>query len=205
MEAEVHADFNGVKQSTVTRQNRRPTPQQQNEPVLTTTDSEPEIIETISDAPFQLSKQERRNILRGVKGKNPARHMPTKVSSISNRLSKSSSSPNCKYQIRASKTDQTSNFLIYVGKLEQNTTVDDLRSHLLQIGVLNVNIADVMKLKCRNEQESSFCISVNCMDAKDLIFTKQCWPEGVRIRKYNMQKKHQTNKEVTRSQNQQPL
>ena len=48
--------------------------------------------------------------------------------------------------------------LIYVGRLAKDTDEQSVRQHLKNIGVKQ--IADVVNLKCRNANESSFCISV---------------------------------------------
>ena len=76
---------------------------------------------------------------------------------------------------------KTQTQLIYIGGLARNTSESDLRSHLLQIGVVNNDIADVIKLHCK----TSFCLSLNQNPkAQTIVFSEKNWPTGSRIRQY---------------------
>ena len=84
--------------------------------------------------------------------------------------------------------------LVYVGRLTHTTTEDDLRAHLIDCGVSNDNIADVMKLRSRRTRESSFCVSLSNTEAESMIYVPSKWPEGTRIRPFKQKslKKQQT-------------
>ena len=84
--------------------------------------------------------------------------------------------------------------LVYVGRLTHTTTEDDLRAHLIDCGVYNDNIADVMKLRSRSTRESSFCVSLSNTEAESMIYVPSKWPEGTRIRPFKQKspKKQQT-------------
>ena len=83
--------------------------------------------------------------------------------------------------------------LVYVGRLT-HTDTDDLRAHLIDCGVSNDNIADVMKLRSRSTRESSFCVSLSNTEAESMIYVPSKWPEGTRIRPFKQKspKKQQT-------------
>ena len=84
--------------------------------------------------------------------------------------------------------------LVYVGRLTHTTTEDDLRAHLIDSGVSNDNIADVMKLRSRSTRESSFCVSLSNTEAESMIYVPSKWPEGTRIRPFKQKspKRQQT-------------
>ena len=69
----------------------------------------------------------------------------------------------------ASKGTHTS--LDCVAKLNKNTNEEALRYHLLDIGLKQTDIADVIKLRCRNTNESSFCVSLNDQIAETVLFS----------------------------------
>ena len=75
--------------------------------------------------------------------------------------------------------------LVYVGRLSSNASEDSVRSHLYDIGVTDNQLADVIKLNCRKDNESSFCISLNEGLAQNILFDSSNWPTGVRVRQYN--------------------
>ena len=59
--------------------------------------------------------------------------------------------------------------MAYVGRLNSNTTEDDLRPHLH-------DFADVVKLRNRcHGVESSFCVSLNNLDSAEKIFRHSIW------------------------------
>ena len=74
---------------------------------------------------------------------------------------------------------------VYAGRLSSSTSEDAIRAHLADVGLQNSDIADVVKLKCRNLNESSFCISLNSKVAENKIYDSSLWPEGIRIRPFN--------------------
>ena len=164
VEAEIHADVNGETHV-------------------------PETLESLKDnTPFHHTSAERRNILRGVK-RNHGTAENSKIT-VSNRFdvlgnSTKQSGIQAAPLLRSNQLPAETSHLIYVGRLAQRTSARDLRCHLLQSGVTNEDIADVIKLKCRNEWESSFCISVNTNEAKERVFQENNWPVGVKVRKYN--------------------
>ena len=82
------------------------------------------------------------------------------------------------------RTVNASTYLVYVGKLAKNTTQELLRDHMIQVGLKTDDVADIISLKCRNENESSFCISLYTDDAKKVLYNKNNWPNGVRIRPF---------------------
>ena len=77
------------------------------------------------------------------------------------------------------RSSDSSTCLLYVGRLAQGTSEDDLRAHLIDSGVSNDKIADVIKLKNRNSLESSFCISLCDSETEKIIYDSNKWPEGV--------------------------
>ena len=73
--------------------------------------------------------------------------------------------------------------MVYVGRLNSNTTEDDMRAHLHDIEVNQV--ADVVKLRNkRHGVESSFCVSLNNLDSAEKIFRPQNWPSGIIVRPF---------------------
>ena len=83
------------------------------------------------------------------------------------------------------RSSRSSTKLIYVGKLKSNTSTNAMRRHLLDIGVINEDLADVIKLNCKNSNENSFCISLNHDAAVRTVFDADNWPSGVRLRPFN--------------------
>ena len=79
---------------------------------------------------------------------------------------------------------------VYVGHLARDTTEDAIRAHLNDIGVHENYIEDVIKLKCRKNTESSFCISLCDMDAETKVYDPSNWPSNVRRRPFNQKKSH---------------
>ena len=74
--------------------------------------------------------------------------------------------------------------LIYVGGLKRDTSEDDIRSHLIDVGIENFDISDVIALTSRNQNQSSFCVSLDSKEAVDIIYERGNWPTHVRIRPY---------------------
>ena len=86
--------------------------------------------------------------------------------------------------------------LVYVGRVSKDTTEDSLRKHLSSIGISNFDLADIIQLNCRNENEKSFCISVNKRAALKKIMNPLNWPDGLRIRPFirrNSRDSHRVN------------
>ena len=82
------------------------------------------------------------------------------------------------------RSSDSSTCLLYVGRLAQGTSEDDLRAHLIDSGVSNDKTADVIKLKTRKSLESSFCISLCDSETENIIYDSNKWPEGVRVRPF---------------------
>ena len=80
--------------------------------------------------------------------------------------------------------------LVYIGGLDQNTSEDEVWSHILDIGVQNRNIADVLKLKNRSNSDASFCVSICNKEAEDLVYNSSKWPSGTRIRPFKKKPNH---------------
>ena len=49
---------------------------------------------------------------------------------------------------------------------------NDIREHLLHIRIMNEDIANVIKLNCKNKKESSFCLSIHGEQAKSSLLKK---------------------------------
>ena len=132
-------------------------------------------IEAISSGPeesegvFRHSERERKNILK--KPRTSSRPMPD------NRLKAAS--------LKDSRKPHT--HLVYVGRLAKDTSEGSLRSYLAEIGVLNGDIADILKLTSRLEYQSSFCISLNTTVAEKLVLDHGNWPNGVLVRTFRRQ------------------
>ena len=93
-----------------------------------------------------------------------------------------------KFKIQASSPsgiNACSTFLVYVGKLSKQTEINTIRSHLSDIGVSNIDLADVIQLRCRNGNEASFCLSLHSAAAKNIVLSNKNWPELVRVRPFN--------------------
>ena len=58
--------------------------------------------------------------------------------------------------------------LVYVGRLSADISERCIREQLKEIGVDNCDIADVIQLKCRAVDQSSFCISLNTKQAENM-------------------------------------
>ena len=80
--------------------------------------------------------------------------------------------------------EQQATSLVYIGGLDKNTSEDEVRSHMLDIGVQNRNIADVLKLKNCSNSDASFCVSLCNKEAEDLVYNSSKWPSGTRIRPF---------------------
>ena len=68
----------------------------------------------------------------------------------------------------------------------EKTSDRDIRNHLVELGIKNSNVADVIKLDCKKEYESSFCISIHGDQNKHIVLSEKSWPEGVRVRPYSL-------------------
>ena len=81
-------------------------------------------------------------------------------------------------------TSSSERYLVYVGRLDVNTKEEDLRTHILDIGLQTGDVADVIKLRCKNPKESSFCVSLNDHIAETVLLSTGQWPRGTRVRPY---------------------
>ena len=75
------------------------------------------------------------------------------------------------------------------------TTEDDLRAYLIDCGVFNDIIADVMKLRSHSTRASSFCVSLCNTEVESMIYVPSKWPEGTRIRPFK-QKSPRSSKRI---------
>ena len=88
------------------------------------------------------------------------------------------------YRIKSATAIVQKNHLIYIGRLEKETTEDAVRAHIADVGLSNKSVADDIKLKCRSEHESSFCLSVSSEKSKSVLFDPENWLSGARIRQF---------------------
>ena len=159
--AEVHRDKNGVPQLPQT-------PQNFDEIVLLSSDNTPST--SADKEPFRLSSNERKKIRRGLLSTKLGQTSQTKV--------------RFRVQAASSSRKQTPNYLNYIEKLAKDTTIPSLREHLLNIGVPNEDLANILDLNCRINIECSFCLSVQSAEAESTISDPQNLPVVVRIRPY---------------------
>ena len=77
-----------------------------------------------------------------------------------------------------------------VGKLRLDTTLTTVRNHLEKvIKIRSTDIADILSLtkNRRNNNEASFCLSLNTPEAENKALDLNSWPEGVRVSKFYRQ------------------
>ena len=74
--------------------------------------------------------------------------------------------------------------LVYVGKLDKEIDSDAIRCHLTENGVKESDIADILRLNTRNQNEASYCISLNNERAESVVLSEKSWPNGIRVRKF---------------------
>lgn len=138
-----------------------------------------------ADEGFRHSAKERKNIRRGGTGLHAA---------VNRRDIHGTSTG--QHRVSAAGQSGPSTYLVYAGKLAANTTCDDLRCHLNDVGIQD--IADVMNLNGRNRaRESSFCISINSKSSMEKAFCPELWPTGVIVREFRPSKG--SNKRQTKS------
>jgi viroplasmin and RNaseH domain-containing protein len=119
---------------------------------------------------FRLPERQRRQIRRGFN------IQPSTRSEIIGTVSG-------EFSITGVTGNQTNNIrTIYVGKVKVQTSHNDIRRHLREIGVSH--ISDVIQLPCRVPGEASFCVTVDAESDEEIIFNADNWPTGVRIRSY---------------------
>ena len=142
---------------------------------------EPEI--SLQDQGFQHPKHVRNKIVRG--------QVITQAANsdvgLSSKIVTGSSHGN--YSIKAAAplnpdSESSGSVLVYVGRLAKDSTEQSVRNHLANIGVTVYQIADVIKLKCRKDNETSFCISLNDKSAHRILFESDNWPAGIRVRTF---------------------
>ena len=71
---------------------------------------------------------------------------------------------------------------VYVGRLSANTTVVSLRKHLGEEGI--INISDIIDLKCRSPDQTSFCIIADDPSVEEALYDPTKWPRGTKIRPF---------------------
>ena len=70
-------------------------------------------------------------------------------------------------------------YVVYIGRLKKETSEEDHRAHITYIAVPSDDIADVIPLRCRNEAQSSYCISLNSKSAESIVLCDKNWPHAV--------------------------
>ena len=127
---------------------------------------------------FQHTTNQRRNILRGNQGRPTVKQSDIKGSSVGN------------HKIQSSVRSDMGTYLIYVGRLDRETTTQMVRDHLTDIKVTDV--ADVINLNSRaNRSEASFCISLNSEVSMNKAFKPSLWPCDVVVRPFRPPRKKQ--------------
>jgi hypothetical protein len=152
---------------------------------------------------YHHTKNDRRKITRGQFGIQAVAE--TTPNPIVGRSVKTAKVQSATPQSRSTPNEDSGLSLIYVGHLAAETTEQAVRLHLLEIGVTDNQLADVIKLPCRIENETSFCISLNDKLAQNVLFDSNSWPTGVRVRHYtqkrNSSKPGDKNKPTRRTNN----
>ena len=143
---------------------------------------------------FRHTTKDRNRIVKGKGVKQPNSSNKSNETSKSESSSTSYQSPqvgNCRGPLRIKSAvvntpqhQHTANHLVYVGQVSRETTEDDMRAHVADLGISDESVADVIKLRCKDGKQSSFCISVCSKDAEKNLFSTNNWPEGVRIRTF---------------------
>ena len=121
------------------------------------------------ESEFQLPSDQRRKLRRGNNAQASSR-IP--VQGTGNTHSIQAASNTARSPVKA----------VYIGQLSDGTSVQDIRSHLREIGVSHVS--DIMQLSCRVEGQSSFCVSVDSSSDEDKLYSHGNWPAGARVRPY---------------------
>ena len=137
-----------------------------------------------------------RNVRRKIKRGRPTTRLSTAENSSRDPVVGNSQNG---FKLKSSEIQNNPNLhLVYVGRLAKNTSENDVRTHLHEISVTNQSIADVIKLKCRKDNETSFCISLNDTSAQDTLFRSEKWPRGVIVRPFTQNPKKNTKSEQNR-------
>ena len=138
-----------------------------------------------SEGAFQHTSQQRRNILKGAQGK-----------AVPKEDIKGDSTES--FKIKAAFQSASQTYLIYVGRLQRDTTTQMIREHLKDIQVRDV--ADVISLDNRqNRSEASFCVSVNSEASMDKMFQRSLWPVDILVRPFRSGRRSQDNQASHRS------
>ena len=134
------------------------------------------------DEVFRHTKQQRKNILKKPRAA---------VAQVTKGLSDKSK---CKIRAATSKKSgetlvPSGTKLVYVGNLSEDSDEHMLRSHLIEIGIQDDDIADIIRLnnrynRFRIHSDKSFCVSLNNDKSEKIALAQENWPSGVRIRKY---------------------
>ena len=160
MVADVHKDINGIPQQKVIHSH----PEEE----ITVLDDDIPVKNT--SEPFRHSKEQRRNILK--KSRKALRAASIK---------KEKSLQAAERPINTNRQNPETK-LVYVGKLSPDCDEQTLRGHLMEIGIKSDDIADIIHLKSRKENERSYCVSLNTKQAELCALNQFKWPEGVHVR-----------------------
>lgn len=136
--------------------------------------------ETSQDG-FQLQSHQRRDALRG----------NNFASSNSQEIKGSSTAAMRISGVSVPNSGNVSTKSTYVGQLHDQTTAEMVRRHLIDIGVDNRNVCDVIKLNSKLPHQASFCVIVDAPEAERRLYHPNNWPVGVRVRPYHERRRGQ--------------
>ena len=189
--AEVHADINGKPQMPQIGQRNTNI----NE-VITKAETPLKNTSAPLHGDFRHTTTERRNIINGRKPRGNLKVGDGRRMSITGSASG--------FDLEAAPQTnplRNQNQLVYIGRLSKNANSTSVREHLMKIGILNDDIADVIQLNCRNPDQKSFCISLHAGSEiiKNVVFSPRNWPYGVMIRPFSPSSRHKSRHTSTRS------
>ena len=138
---------------------------------------------------FQHSRGERKKIIRGLFQGNQTKSAKSEAKSPHSTIKAVS------HKVKAAEPQQPANktCLLYVGRLAEDTTEESLREHIRETGLNNTDVADVIKLKCKQPGQTSFCVSLNTKKAENSLYALMKWPSGVKVRPYKPARKVHSN------------
>ena len=137
---------------------------------------------------FRHTKSHRQSILKGRPTKKKL-----KVDPPIHKSDELAGNSESSYRIQAAPADPPSTYVVYVGNLVKETSEDDLRAHLVDIGLSIDNIADVFKLNSRNKSKSSFCISLDNGKDEWSLYNPSNWPQHVIIQPFRPKNSQNSN------------
>ena len=139
----------------------------------------------IHDNGFRYPTSYRNKLLKGSKPDFSQKTMCEQISGNSQAVHRIQSAETTKSSPEPQDNNSKENHSVYVGHIHKNTTEDNIRAHVADIGIQLENITEVKKLKCKSLKMSLFCISVNAPDTQEKLYDANNWPMGVRIRQFH--------------------